>query len=639
MKPSKYTPKQPIKKQPIADIKPVEAHKESVFDIYYKQFKIAFWVSIFAILIILPLSSIKVGIPADEPIDLEYGKLSYQYFSSLGKDTTFSNFKLFQNQAFPHQKFYGAGYETFTVAVAKIFSTDFYKTRHFLTGLIGVILILFTGLIGKEARGWGVGLIAVWLIFLTPTVTGNAFFNTKDIPYAATMAISLYFFIRLIKELPNPTKITIAGCLLGIAFAVGIRIGGLILLPYVFVFVLYMVIFDKKSRIEYLKKRNLIKIIIIGLVVCIGGVFIGLLMYPNFYRNGIQHVIESFNLARNFPFRIRLIFEGKIINSTEIPQTYILKYLLITLPLSVILGLLLTIPFAKKLYQDIKRPILFILFFATIFPVIYIIKTHAPVYNGWRHVLFIAPSFIVLSALGIYAFIDYFKKKVVIIILTVFVVLLMAKPAIWMVKNHPYSYMYYNELIGGVKGAYGKYDTDYQQIGASLSLKWLMENESFASNDKKMIASNNRSLYFSNVDTNKTKIFECGFLGFSPIYWDYAIFSSVFVPKDVIKFAYPPKNSIHIEDVDGVPISAVVKHENKDDFTGMTYLINNNIDSAFIYLEKAYEYDPQNFRIFHSVAYCNAVKGNRGKAVNVLSTYLLLFPDNKQAKELMNSIR
>jgi hypothetical protein len=105
MKPSKYTPKQPIKKQPIADIKPVEAHKESVFDIYNKQFKIAFWVSIFAILIILPLSSIKVGIPADEPIDLEYGKLSYQYFSSLGKDTTFSNFKLFQNQAFPHQKF------------------------------------------------------------------------------------------------------------------------------------------------------------------------------------------------------------------------------------------------------------------------------------------------------------------------------------------------------------------------------------------------------------------------------------------------------------------------------------------------------------------------------------------------------
>jgi hypothetical protein len=154
-----------------------------------------------------------------------------------------------------------------------------------------------------------------------------------------------------------------------------------------------------------------------------------------------------------------------------------------------------------------------------------------------------------------------------------------------------------------------------------------------------MIASNNRSLYFSKVDTNKTKIFECGFLGFSPIYWDYAIFSSVFVPKDVIKFAYPPKNSIHIEDVDGVPISAVVKHENKDDFTGMTYLINNNVDSAFIYLEKAYEYDPQNFRIFHSVAYCNAIKGNRGKAVNVLSTYLLLFPDNQQAKELMNSIR
>jgi len=41
---------------------------------------------------------------------------------------------------------------------------------------------------------------------------------------------------------------------------------------------------------------------------------------------------------------------------------------------------------------------------------------------------------------------------------------------------HPYEYMYFSPLVGGVPGATGKYDMDYWGVCNKLSAEWLASN-------------------------------------------------------------------------------------------------------------------------------------------------------------------
>lgn len=46
------------------------------------------------------------------------------------------------------------------------------------------------------------------------------------------------------------------------------------------------------------------------------------------------------------------------------------------------------------------------------------------------------------------------------------------------VRLHPYQYIYYNELIGGVSGAFRKFDLDYSGTSFKEALQWINENSS-----------------------------------------------------------------------------------------------------------------------------------------------------------------
>ena len=120
---------------------------------------------------------INIGTPAGDPIDNQYGKSCLSYYLSLGQDTSYSTLKV-GDPILPNQKFYGGGFETPAAVVNRILvlagEPDEYAVRNFLTALIGVIVILFTGLIAREISGWRAGFIALWLLFLSPPFVGQA---------------------------------------------------------------------------------------------------------------------------------------------------------------------------------------------------------------------------------------------------------------------------------------------------------------------------------------------------------------------------------------------------------------------------------------------------------------------------------
>jgi hypothetical protein len=60
-------------------------------------------------------------VPADEPIDYYYSKNSLDYFTSLGKDTSYKSVQ-YHRSSFPDQKYYGAAFEILALAINSAFS-------------------------------------------------------------------------------------------------------------------------------------------------------------------------------------------------------------------------------------------------------------------------------------------------------------------------------------------------------------------------------------------------------------------------------------------------------------------------------------------------------------------------------------
>ena len=66
--------------------------------------------------------------------------------------------------------------------------------------------------------------------------------------------------------------------------------------------------------------------------------------------------------------------------------------------------------------------------------------------------------------------VKYLKWGIVLLI-----VILSVHPVKFMASNHRYSYIYYNQLVGGLKGAYGNYETDYYYVSQTEASKWLLD--------------------------------------------------------------------------------------------------------------------------------------------------------------------
>jgi len=139
--------------------------------------------------------------------------------------------------------------------------------------------------------------------------------------------------------------------------------------------------------------------------------FLGILLWPYALQSPIKNPLEAFGEMSNFAIGIRQLFEGEIQWSDMLPWYYTPKFVLITIPIAVIAGLLLFFAF---LWKDKKNYFnYFIIFFTFFFPIFWIVYTNANVYGGWRHSLFAYPPMVVAAGLGFNLAIEWVAQKVV----------------------------------------------------------------------------------------------------------------------------------------------------------------------------------------------------------------------------------
>jgi hypothetical protein len=95
-----------------------------------------------------------------------------------------------------------------------------------------------------------------------------------------------------------------------------------------------------------------------------------------------------------------------------------------------------------------------------------------------RHFLFVVPPLTCLAGISLAVILDYLSgwntKAGVAAIVLVSVSLLYQ--VLVMARLHPYEYIFYNRLAGGVEQAYRSYETDYWGTATSEAARWLVQS-------------------------------------------------------------------------------------------------------------------------------------------------------------------
>lgn len=633
---SSTTKHQSGKEQPKVAAKPSFLGKAVNLDATERYAKIAFLIIVVLSFIVLPWGSQSIGIPSDEPIDMEYGKAAYQFYTSGGEDTLFVNLSAYGGDVIrPDQKYYGALFEGFTYTVSQLLGTSIFPTRHLLTAIIGCFIFLFVGLTVKEAKGWLAGLIALLLILATPSFLGQTLYNTKDTPFALGFVLSIYFALRIVRSLPKASALDLLGLMTGITLAVGIRIGGILAIGFVgFTLLLYLIVKRKELLVpQHYKALGITTVLV--LFTCLLGTFVGLSSYPNFWLHPTTHVQAALRIMKDFPTVVPVLFEGQMLSSQNLPWYYLPKYLGIALPLLLWMGVAawLALSFLHK--KDLKFSVVLLFCFA--FPPAYILYNNTPIYNGWRHVMFAIPFLIMVSSLGWYYLIKLSSRKVFSLALVVLTLSVgIGKLAVWSFKYHPYQYIYYNPVVGGVAGAFSKYDLDYQNLAVYQCLNWLERKRNISKVTKKtIVGSNNMAARYS--DLFKGQYVSYNATAFRSLYlldWDYAVMTSIFLRPEAFKYFFPPKHTAMQVQVEGVPLAFVAERQHKLDMQAAQLVQGNKLAEAYPLLMKSYRYDPQRINIYPMLAHYYFATGDKTKAQQFLAAYDQLFPNDKYVKQL-----
>jgi hypothetical protein len=395
-----------------------------------------------ALLVILTFRSYGNGFDAE--VQDVYGRQVLAWFTSLGADRSALDYL--------DLYYYGGLFDLIAALLNLVSPFGHWATRHLLEAFFGLAGLLGSWRLARHLGGPAAGAIALALLALTPSFYGMMFINPKDIPFASLMIWAVYAMTLLVEELPNPSWRRIAWFGVAAGLALSMRIGGVLLFAY---FGLILLGQRRKFGVLLLKA---------GLpAFCIAWCLM-LAAWPWAQVSPILHPLAAIRHFAGMENNIDTLYFGHEIGRRYHPASYLPVYMLLKLP-DILLALLAAglVPGFLALRRGMAWKMAPLLL-AALFPVAYAVVTDPELYDAERHFLFVLPPIAVLAGLAA----EWFRQQRW--ARSVFATLLAVGGAwqlyqMWLL--HPYEYAFFNDLIGGTKGAYGQFETEYW--GASLA--------------------------------------------------------------------------------------------------------------------------------------------------------------------------
>ena len=365
-------------------------------------------------------------------------------------------------------KFYGPVVELLLVLAEKMLGLtdihDIYQLRHFmLFNLFFLGIIAFYRLL-RTYFDTSFSLFVCVFLVLSPRIFAESFYNSKDLGFLCFLLYALYTMLQFIKY--KNTKWLCIHALFS-ALLIDVRVMGIMIPPLTIVVYAFDVFYNKLD-----KKKLLQPVLYFYLLAAFVVIF-----FPFLWNAPLENFIAVYSRMKQYPIIGEVYFWGTHITSDKLPWYYIPAWILITTP--VLYSALFFIGIFGYAYLTVKENfksfnnalLLHCSFVLLAFPILSVIVLNSTLYDGWRHLYFIYPLFIVFTLFGLQQLFNFFasRKK----LLYVLIYLNFGAVAFWMLKNHPLQNAYFNMVSRATIDAGNKFEKDYWGLSFRQGLEYL----------------------------------------------------------------------------------------------------------------------------------------------------------------------
>lgn len=363
-----------------------------------------------------------------------------------------------------------------------------YKTLHLLAADTAYHLpIIFWGIAGvaivyafvKEAASARTALLAAFILALTPRYFGDLHNNMKDIPSAVVFALNIWLLWRFVRH----KRLT--DLLLGItafAIAFNVKVNSLFI-PLIAAAWAGFIVITKKP----LPKPGLI--VLYAILAPVAAFLLWWVFWPDPIGQ-LKHAFLTFGIGTN---NIEVLLNGSwYCSGSTVPWYYPYWYLTITTPLSVLIFFF--VGFGTSIFSAVRQlliayrsllrgktrhathdgsvnPELQTLLLLWLFlPLTRYLVPSIGVIDGIRHFEEVLFPIAILAALGFDKIFSFVRRP---LLKLVFLLFILGSLFYINWSYHPYQITYFNELVGGAKGALGKYDLDYWGTSQKEAVLWV----------------------------------------------------------------------------------------------------------------------------------------------------------------------
>ncbi|NCA99178.1 MAG: hypothetical protein EOM70_07360 [Clostridia bacterium] len=352
-------------------------------------------------------------------------------------------------------------------------SRQIFIFKHLLTYLVFFAgLIAFYQLVTRRLRDWRWGLLGAVMLFLSPRLFADAFYNAKDLVFMVTYLMAMNTASSLFEK-PTLGRTLIHG--LATAVAIATRVMGIVLVPATIFFLLL-----PQKRIYIAPEpwsRRAVRIA----AYLTATLALTVLFWPMLWSSPLENFAAAFqSLSRFERWSKEVLLMGRSFLSTDLPWYFSLVWITLTTPL-VYLGLFLVgvadwlhrVLVQQKLRFWHQSDTLADTFFQALFwgPLVSVVIFNSVLYDGWRQLYFIYPAFLICALTGLHMLFHLLKekKRIWAFLLTVIVTISLGSTAVWMVRAHPLQNVYFNSLASS--NWRSQYDLDYWGLANRAALE------------------------------------------------------------------------------------------------------------------------------------------------------------------------
>jgi hypothetical protein len=416
------------------------------------------------------------GISADDGVQHRMGRRLLRWYASLGNEPRVTEDDVDNAK-------YGGLAEMVAELVVRVSPLEAYASRHLAN--VGFALVAFLAVLRIAGRldGPRGAFLALLSLALSPPFYGNAFFNSKDIPFAALSALAVSGILAGDAwPATSWARFLGTGALIGLAAAV--RVGGLVLFGFALVLWLGTLLLQGDAgRPAWPSRKNLLRLLTGWAAVLAVGWTVMVALWPWAMQDPLRNPLRAAGRFSHFWAGMLIHYDGELLPAGRVSRFYLPNWFALTLPEHTLaaaglglVGLVLLVR-ARPLGPAARRRLLQAGWLASIPTIVVagVVAGRMPLYDGLRHFLFLVPLLAVLAGVSVSVFLrSPVGRPVKVAGVAVFTAVCLVT-LVDMVRLHPYESVYFNRLwAGGMKAGVDRYEGDYWCLSYKEGCEWLL---------------------------------------------------------------------------------------------------------------------------------------------------------------------